>query len=121
MNKKTYRAIADVDATDGSFQAVECRSFWEGEGENPTNTIEETDFWSSVIKIAMQHWGNDIAGTKAIWVARLKKAEAALGSFGNQHARLRSMRRGPRSPCRANVPRQSSDAVSTRFRVRMAF
>jgi hypothetical protein len=36
------------------------------EDENPSNTIEEADFLSSVIEIEMDHCGNDIAGTKAV-------------------------------------------------------
>jgi hypothetical protein len=54
------------------------------EGENPSNNIEEAGFWASVIEIEMDHWGNDIAGTKAVLMAlgcTGQKAEAALGSY----------------------------------------
>jgi hypothetical protein len=39
---------------------------------------------SSVIEIEMDHWGNDIAGTKTVLIAlgcTARKAEAALGSY----------------------------------------
>ncbi len=54
------------------------------EDENPSNTIEEADFLSSVIEIEMEHWGNDLAGTKAVLITlgcTAQKAEAALGSY----------------------------------------
>jgi hypothetical protein len=54
------------------------------EDENRSNTIEEEDFLSAIIEIEMDHWGNDIAGTKAVLMAlgcTAQKAEAALGSF----------------------------------------
>ena len=54
------------------------------EDENPANNVEETDFLSSVIKIEMEHWGNHIAGTKAVLMSLgclAQKAEAALGSY----------------------------------------
>jgi hypothetical protein len=51
------------------------------EDENRSNTIEEEDFLSSVIAIEMEHWGSDIAGTKAVLMAlgcTAQRAEAAL-------------------------------------------
>src|SRR5260370_3951141 len=76
-----------MDATDGRlFQqysvVVSVRRMTEA--ENPTNNIEETDFLSAIIEIEMDHWGNDIAGTKAVLMAlgcTAQKAEAALGSY----------------------------------------
>ena len=52
-------------------------------GESPSNAIGEADFWSSVIKIEMEHWGNDIVGIKAVLMAlscTAQKAEAAGSS-----------------------------------------
>jgi hypothetical protein len=54
------------------------------EDENRSNTIEEEDFLSAIIEIEMDHWGNDIAGTKAVLITlgcTAQKAEAALGSY----------------------------------------
>ena len=54
------------------------------EDENPSINNEEADFLSSVIEIEMDHWGNDIAGTKTVLMAlacTARKAEAALGSY----------------------------------------
>jgi len=53
------------------------------EDENPSIN-EEADFLSSVIEIEMEHWGNDLAGTKAVLITlgcTAQKAEAALGSY----------------------------------------
>jgi hypothetical protein len=62
------------------------------EDENPSNTIEEADFLSSVIRIEMEHWGNDIAGTKAVLMVlgcTAQKAEAALGLYLCQRSESR--------------------------------
>ena len=75
------------------------------EDENPTNTIEEADFWTSVTKIEMEHWGNDIAGTKAVLITlgcTAQKAEAALGSYLCQRSesRIATERQRSRQPSR---------------------
>ncbi len=55
------------------------------EHENPSITKkEEADFWSSVIRIEIEHWGNDLVGIKAVLMVlgcTAQKAEAALGSY----------------------------------------
>ena len=62
------------------------------EDENPSINNEEADFLSSVIEIEMDHWGNDIAGTKAVLMVlscTAQKAEAALGSYLCQQSESR--------------------------------
>jgi len=54
------------------------------EDAKPTNTLEDAEFLFSVIEIELEHWGNDIAGTKAVLMAlgcADQKAEAVLGSY----------------------------------------
>jgi len=75
------------------------------EDENPTNTFEDADFLSSVIKIEVEHWGNDIAGTKAVLITlgcTAQKAEAALGSYLCQRSesRVATKRQRSRQPSR---------------------
>jgi hypothetical protein len=50
--------------------------------ENLTNNIEETDFLSSVIEIEMEHWENDLAGTKAVLMALGCTAQKGRGCPG---------------------------------------
>jgi len=62
------------------------------EDENRSNAIEEADFLSCVIEIEMDHWGNDIAGTKAVLMAlgcTDEKAEATLESYLCQRSESR--------------------------------
>jgi hypothetical protein len=75
------------------------------EDENPTNTFENADFLSSVIEIEMEHWGNGIAGTKAVLITlgcTAQKAEAALGSYLCQRSesRVATERQRSRQPSR---------------------
>jgi hypothetical protein len=81
------------------------------EDKSPANNFEETDFLSSVIEIEMEHWENDLAGTKAVLMAlgcTAQKAEAALGSYLCPRSESRiCFLPGTRSP------RSSSDGSAT--------
>jgi len=77
------------------------------EDENPSIN-EEADFLSSVIEIERDHWGNDIAGTKAVLMVlgcTAQKAEAALGSYLCQRSESRVAAERQRKP---PAPRMSS-------------
>jgi hypothetical protein len=64
------------------------------EDENLTSNIEEADFLSSVVEVEMEHWENDLAGTRAVLMAlscTAQKAEAALASYLCQSSESRAV------------------------------
>ena len=52
--------------------------------EEPDSIVDDVGFLFSVVEIEMEHWGNDIIGTRTVLIklgCSAEQAEAAIGSY----------------------------------------